>query len=61
MELKYHGTQWLKEGFEYPSLYDYIEKTKQELTKPLHAPEYAAAGEKSAFAVYRKRSRRIPI
>lgn len=45
MELKYHGTQWLKEGFVYSSLYDYIEKTKQELTKPLHAPEYAAARE----------------
>jgi len=45
MELKYHGTQWLKEGFVYPTLYDYIEKTKQELTKPLHAPEYAVAGE----------------
>lgn len=49
MELKYHGTQWLKEGFVYPSLYDYIEKTKQELTKPLHAPEYAAAGEEECL------------
>ena len=46
MELKYHGTKSLKEGFVYPSLYDYIEKTKQEIIKPLNAPEYAVAGEK---------------
>ena len=45
MNYQYHGTRWLKDGFSFPSLMEYITQKKQELSEPLNVPEYAAARE----------------
>lgn len=45
MEYKYHGTHWLKDGFSFPGLYQYVEQTKEKLRQPLNIPEYATANE----------------
>lgn len=45
MEYKYYGTRWLKEGFSFPSLAEYIMQKKNELSAPLKVPEYAAYDE----------------
>jgi len=44
-QYNYHGTHWLKDGFSFPGLYQYIEQTKEKLRQPLHIPEYATANE----------------
>ncbi|MBE6658241.1 MAG: hypothetical protein E7604_07340 [Ruminococcaceae bacterium] len=46
MEHQFHGTRWLKEGFAFPSLTEYITQKKQELSAPLTVPEYAASWER---------------
>ncbi len=45
MRFEYFGTNWLKEGFIFPSLSDYIADTKERLRQPLSVPAYATAGE----------------
>lgn len=47
MTFKYSGKTWMRdqESFSFPSLYNYIEETKQHLMEPLPVPAYATAGE----------------
>lgn len=45
MALEYYGTRWLKDGFQFPSLLEYIVQTRQALSRPMQAPAYAAADE----------------
>lgn len=45
MRFEYFGTNWLKEGFLFPGLSDYIADTKERLRQPLSVPDYATAGE----------------
>jgi len=49
MALEYYGTRWLKDedSFQFPSLLEYITQTRQELSRPMQAPPYAAADENS--------------
>ena len=45
MGFEYFGTNWLTDGFTFPSLSDYIKDTKERLRQPLTIPAYATAGE----------------
>lgn len=45
MDFEYRGKTWLRSGFRFPGLLEYIEKTKKELSEPLQVPMYATAGE----------------
>lgn len=45
MRFEYFGTNWLREGFTFPALSDYIADTKERLRQPLSVPDYATAGE----------------
>ena len=45
MGFEYFGTNWLTDGFTFPSLCDYIKDTKERLRQPLTIPAYATAGE----------------
>lgn len=45
MTFKFSGNTWLRDGFSFPSLYDYIQDTRQRLMQPLPVPDYATAGE----------------
>ncbi len=45
MAFEYHGARWLKDGFRFPSLLEYIERTRLALSAPIQAPAYAAADE----------------
>ena len=46
MRFEYQGKTWLRDGFTFPGLMDYIETTKETLAKPLRVPVYATAGER---------------
>ena len=45
MGFEYFGTNWLTDGFTFPSLSDYIKDTKERLRQQLTIPAYATAGE----------------
>lgn len=45
MGFEYFGTNWLADGFTFPSLADYIKDMKERLRQPLVIPAYATAGE----------------
>ena len=45
LQYEYHGKHWLREGFVFPGMYDYIEETKEKLRQPLKIPAYATARE----------------
>ncbi len=57
---EYYGTNWLKEGFVFPGLYDYIEETKERLRQPLSVPEYATAGEAERIRRFSEKAKENP-
>ena len=60
MRFEYFGTNWLKEGFTFPALSDYIADTKERLRQPLTVPEYATAGEAERIRRFSQLTRENP-
>lgn len=60
MDFEYRGKFWLKKGFRFPGLTDYIRKTREKLTKPLTLPDYVAAGERRRIRVLTEKTKEDP-
>lgn len=60
MDFEYQGKTYLRGGFRFPGLYEYMEEAKKKLSQPLRVPMYATAGESDRMAAISEKAKKDP-